>query len=99
MNLHDELLLIQAHVDKGTRTTGICAGVSSRNDNEYEELVEQWPQYSGKSCYPVPDTDGLGFYTAIGHEAMYNSPYGLQRRNLLTYLLDATKPKDIPCLT
>lgn len=65
-----------------------------------EELVAEWPEYSGFTPYPIrpapyittySDVRG-GFWAARRTGALWMGEYGAARQNLLDFLIERTAP-------
>lgn len=92
------LAMCQELLDHGPvdRERGICRSLAVRNEHYYsycdvfDEIVEQWPHFSGNIFYPVP-CDGTPYH---GPVACYNSTpdlwvgrQGELRRDLLEFVI------------
>ena len=69
-------------------------------ENYVEELVAEWPEYSGYASYPIRPAPGItacgdareGFWAARRTGALWVGEYGAARQRLLDFLIERTKP-------
>lgn len=71
---------------------GICANIPYSRESEYliRSIMIQWPHYSGRMTYPVPDPDGdLPCMKYLNTENMWDptDPYGALRWGLLDFCI------------
>ena len=65
-----------------------------------EELVAEWPAYSGFPSYPIRPAPYIttcgdvreGFWAARRTKTLWVGEYGAARQNLLDFLIERTKP-------
>ena len=65
-----------------------------------EELVAEWPAYSGFRSYPIRPAPHIttysgaydGFWAARRNKALWVGEYGAARQNLLDFLIERTAP-------
>ena len=68
--------------------------------NYVEELVAEWPAYSGFLSFPIRPAPYIttysgareGFWAARRTGALWLGEYGAARQNLLDFLIERTKP-------
>lgn len=87
-------------IDRLKPSYGLCVLFTIQPDAfdrlyEFQELIKSWPKFTGGSAYPIPGPGnmnaGYAFNKHKGHDAMYNSEYGMLRRELLDYMIQATE--------
>ena len=107
--LHHLLLQLQA----STKYDSICFMLqnlhSKQSNTDYnwsglenyvEELVAEWPEYSGFPSYPIRPAPYItacgdvreGFWAARRTGALWVGEYGAARQNLLDFLIERTAP-------
>ena len=65
-----------------------------------EELVAEWPEYSGYASYPIRPAPHIsayvdvreGFWAARRTKTLWVGEYGAARQNLLDFLIERTAP-------
>ena len=107
--LHDLLLQLQ----DSTKYDSICFMLQDLHHQQFntsykwsgladyvEELVAEWPEYSGYASYPIrpspyittyADESG-GFWEARRNKTLWVGEYGAARQSLLDFLIERTKP-------
>lgn len=88
------LISLQLLMVKGPKyvNQGICANIPFSHETEYllRSVMIQWPHYSGRMTYPVPDRNGSSPSEAyLNSENMWDStePYGALRWGLLDFCI------------
>ena len=69
-------------------------------ENYVEELVAEWPAYSGFPSYPIRpaphittyEDESGGFWEARRSKTLWVGEYGAARQNLLDFLIERTAP-------
>lgn len=97
------LAMCQGLLDLGPvdRGLGICSSLAARNKQHYypccsllDEIVEQWPHFSGSWTYPVPG-DGTPYQNPAdcfnGTPDLWEGKQGELRRDLLEFVIATCK--------
>ena len=108
-NLHHLLLQMQ----DSTKYDSICFMLKDLHNQQFntdynfsglqdyvEELVAEWPAYSGFPSYPIRPAPYIsafvdmreGFWAARRNKTLWVGEYGAARQNLLDFLIERTKP-------
>jgi hypothetical protein len=89
-------------------TCGICSNLDALADTkivqygfeaELQDIVEQWPRYSGHRAYPVPSTDDEAppnhiYHMVDRYDRWLGGDYAELRRDLLDFIIKTLEDKN-----